>query len=48
LKTSGKAGDISDETIISQNERPTRKTRFDSDEDIMAIDDKIVSTYLIG
>jgi hypothetical protein len=48
LKISGKSGDISDETIISQYERSAREAGFDCDEYIMAIDGKIVSTGLIG
>lgn len=48
LEISRKAGDIPDETIISQNERSAREARFDGDEDVIAIDGKIVTTDLMG
>jgi hypothetical protein len=47
LKISRKAGDVSNETIISQNERPTREACFDGDEYIIAIDGEIAATDLI-
>jgi hypothetical protein len=48
LKISGKTGDIPDETIIPKDERPAGKAGLNGDEYIIPIDDKIVSTHLIG
>ena len=41
FEASRKAGDISDEAIISKNERPTGESSFNGNEDIVPIDGEV-------